>query len=187
MKKKSKKIGCGIALFVLSMLVFSAVNWYRNKYPYGNRHICLKAIGLSLRMYSDRYNGYFPTGKESPEASLSLLYTDGDLEHFDFLSGKSLLPEKAKKALKAGGLMDNKSCSWHYVEGLTEKDSGDFAILWDKVLGLGHHSEIMSDGSTEVLFLDGHSTYIKPSDWKDFLRKQEKLHEEKKQNKIASE
>jgi hypothetical protein len=187
MKKKSKMIGCGIALFVLTMLIFWAVSWYRHKYPYGNRHICLKAIGLSIRMYSNRYNGHFPAGKESPEASISLLYTEGDLEHCDLLSGKSMLPEKAEKVLKAGGMMDNESCSWHYVEGLTERDSVDFAIVWDKVLGLGHHSQLTSDGSTEVLYLDGHTAYIKASEWDDFLKKQEELHKAKKQNKTNPE
>ena len=172
-----------MTLFVFAVLILLAVNWYRNKYPYGNRHICMKQIGLALRMYSNKYGEHFPAGKESPEASLSLLYTEGFLEVPNLLAGKSVMPDKAEKILKAGGLMDSESCSWHYVEGLTENDSADLAILWDKDLGLGHHSDRTSDGSTEVIFIDCNTKYIKPSEWNDFLKKQEELHKQKEQNK----
>ena len=165
----------------MTLLIVIAVKWYRKTSPNLNRHICLKQIGLSLRMYSNVYNGPFPAGKESPEASLSLLYTEGFLTNVEFLSGNSMMPEEAETVLKAGGLMNSEVCSWHYVEGLTENDDSDLAIMWDKVLGLG--GRYSKSGCTEVLFINGRTEYIKVSEWQDFLKKQEELHKQKKQNK----
>ena len=41
---------------------------------------CLSQVGLSMRMYSNEYDGHFPAGKDTPLDSLALLEKEGFLE-----------------------------------------------------------------------------------------------------------
>jgi len=52
------------------------------------------------------------------------------------VTGKTVPIEVAQAALARYGKLGPDSCGWHYVEGLTEADDPEIAILWDKV-GLG--------------------------------------------------
>lgn len=147
--------------------------WYKNRFPYGPSHCCLKAIGLSLRLYSRDNDDRFPSGGPTPEASLSMLlpsYCD-----LNTLKGKTVKLEAAKAALDRDGVLDSNSCGWIYVEGLNESDSPEMPILWDRVPGLGHNGQRIRDNGREVLFVDGHTEWISGARWADFLSRQQTL------------
>lgn len=175
MKKQHKTI----KILLIICLVFSAIAaflyiQYRQMFPYGQRHICAKQMALSLMMYAHGNDGFYPAGEATPEASLSLLYKDY-FQVPDILGGKTVPSGVAKEILESGRLLGPDSCSWHYVEGLTEADSCELAIFWDKVPGLGHNCERMPEGRREVVFLTGASSYIPEKEWDAFLKEQEAL------------
>lgn len=160
------------AVIVLTAIGGSVFGYFKWKYPYGMSHCCSKGMGLALRTYAMDHNGRFPSGGETAEASLSLLYSN----YVDAytLRGKTVPPEVAQAALARRGKLGPDSCGWHYVEGLTEADEPEIAILWDKV-GLGHNGERMKGGGHEVVFLDGSSQFVSGARWPQFLEQQQQL------------
>lgn len=162
-------VGAVIILVAIGASLFRYVKW---KYPYGMSHCCIKGMGTALHSYAMEHNGRFPSGGDTPEASLSLLnsnYTDAE-----WLRGKTVSLEVAQTALAKGGKLGPGSCGWHYVEGLTESDEPEIAILWDKI-GLDHHGGRVKGGGHEVAFVDGSSQFVPGGKWPQFLEKQAQL------------
>lgn len=159
-----------------SLLLFGGGHyWLRTRYPYGCKHICNKAVGLALMQYALDHQGHFPAGKGSPEASFSLLYHEKYIGSSELLAGKTASGKQAEAILSKGGSLDPATCSWIYVEGLMQDDPSDIAILYDKVGGLGHNCELLSDGGHEVVYVAGNTGFIPAAEWNSFLFQQNKL------------
>jgi hypothetical protein len=126
-----------------------------------------------LVQYAESHNGVFPAGQATPEASLSLLYRmDPNVAYL--LAGKSASIEDAEMLLASGQLLDPKTCSWHYVEGLRKSDDPRLALFWDKI-GLGHHGERMTGEGHNVWFIGGRYRWVPAEEWPAFLKEQENL------------
>jgi len=145
--------------------------WYW-QFPYGMSHCCDIGLVGTLQNYAHDHGGAFPSGEETPEASLSLLYPK--YANANLLRGKTVPLETVEEILDSGQLLGPETCGWHYVEGLTLKDDTHIAILWDKI-GLGHNGERLPEGGHYVVFLTGYREYIPESEWPAFLEKQEEL------------
>jgi hypothetical protein len=163
-------VAFGVAIAIAT--TFGYRQYKRAQYPYGTSHCCSKQLGLALRMYADDHGGKFPTGEKTPEASLSLLYSN--YADADLLRGKTVPLEITTRILESGGKLGPESCGWHYVEGLTESNYGDLAIAWDKV-GLGHNGERLRFGGHEVIYVLGNTDIVPASKWDEFLVKQRGL------------
>jgi len=133
---------------------------------------------MALINYADAHNGKLPNGGATPEASLSLLYS----ESIDaaLLRGKAYSEEAAAKLLVSGQPLTPETCGWHYVEGFSVQRSGslrrsyrNIAVFWDKI-GLGHNSERLPNGGHTVMFLGGRSAIVNEADWPRFVAEQEK-------------
>ncbi len=161
--------GTVIVLFLLGVSLFGYWKW---KFPYGWSHCCAKGMGLALRTYAMDHDGRFPTGGDTPEASLSLLYSN--YVNAYTLRGKTVPLQVAQTALAKDGKLGPESCDWHYVEGLTEADDPQIAILWDKV-GLGHNGERLKAGGHMVVLVDGSENYVSRAKWPGFLKQQKEL------------
>jgi hypothetical protein len=159
-------------IVVLGAVAGGLFGYFKWKYPYGMSHCCSKGMGLALRTYAMDHNGRFPAGGQTPEASLSLLYSN--YVHVYWLKGKTVSLEAAETALAKDGKLGPESCDWHYVEGLIEADDPEIAILWDKV-GLGHNGQRMKGGGHEVVLVDGSSQYVSGAKWPEFLARQQQL------------
>lgn len=157
---------------LLAVLALLATAYWKHEYPYGSSHCCDKGVGFALREYAADHNGRYPTGGDTPEASLSLLYSNY-LDAYT-LRGKTVPLEVVQKTLAKKGRLDPESCGWHYVEGLTEADNSQIAIVWDKV-GLGHNGQRLRGGGHSVVLLDGSTTYISGRRWPEFLEEQKRL------------
>jgi hypothetical protein len=90
------------------------------------------------------------------------------------LAGKSASVDDAERLLSSGQLLDAKTCSWHYVDGLRKTDDPKLALFWDKI-GLGHHGEHMTGGGHNVWFIGGRYRWVSPEEWPSFIKEQEKL------------
>jgi hypothetical protein len=146
--------------------------WYRWTFPYGYSHCCDSCLKFALDAYADKHGGVYPAGQATPEASLSLLFPK--LAGAELLRGKTVPVEKVAKILTSGELLDEESCGWHYVEGLTQRDDRRLAIFWDKV-GLGHHGQRLPHGGHTVVFLDGQRRVVSADEWPQFLEEQARL------------
>jgi hypothetical protein len=170
-KSKSKKIFFAL-LALIATAVLAEQAWSRYTYPYGASHCCILVLGSSLEAYAQDHGGRFPSGGDSPEASLSLLYSN----YIDAytLRGKTVPLQTVERALKANGKLGPESCGWHYVEGLTLADDPRIAIVWDKV-GLGHDGQRLKNGAHEVRFVGGDREFISRANWPEFLKNQQEL------------
>ena len=127
-------------------------------------------MGMALLMYADEHDGHFPSGGETPEASLCLLYKY--VNSPELMAGKAASVQQAAAVLEKGGALGPNECNWYYVEGLTSRNNPELLVLWDKVPGLGHNCERLPAGGHEVLFSDGHAEFIQEPDWLKFLADQ---------------
>lgn len=158
---------------MFGILAVAYVGYMKWRFPYGWSHCCIAGLGTALRIYALDHNGHFPTGGDTPEASLGLLYSN----YVDAytLRGKTVPLRVTEAALRQNGKLGPDSCGWHYVEGLPESDSPQIAIVWDKV-GLGHNGERIKVGGHEILYLDGSHRVISALKWPEFLEEQKQLH-----------
>lgn len=161
---------------ILLLAGLMGLGYWKYSYPYGWSHCCAKGVGLALREYAMDHGGFYPAGGGSPEASLSLLYSNY-LDAYT-LRGKTVPLEVVQQALAEDGKLGPQSCGWHYVEGLTDADNPQIAIVWDKV-GLGHNGQRLKGGGHEVVFLDGTTTTISARQWPDFTERQKQLIEQR--------
>lgn len=128
---------------------------------------------MSLRLYAEEHGGWFPYGKRTPEASLGLLAADPGMDYLP--AGKCLSSEVVKAALAKDGELGTESCGWHYVEGLREDDNSEIAVVWDKVIGLGHNGERSRGLEHEVVYLDGSHAGVPKAQWAEFVEEQKRL------------
>jgi hypothetical protein len=171
----------GVATLVMALVliggwgVIEFVKWrHAVNYPYGWSHCCIKQFMLALENYAVFYDGHYPTGKECPEASLSLLYYAGAGPDANAMRGKTVPEEIVQAIFDQEGFLGPDTCGWHYVDGLTQNDDSRLAILWDKA-GLGHNGERNPTGGREVIFVGGHEERIPHEKWPKFLQEQELL------------
>jgi hypothetical protein len=167
----------------LGVLVGLARYYWCTQYPYGWSHCCDKVLMFVLDDYAREHGGKFPSGEATPEASLSLLYpkyADADL-----LRGKTVPLELVEDILKQGKRLTSDTCGWHYVEGLTDKDDQELALLWDKV-GLDHNGQRLPDGGHYVLLIGHEIRYVPEVEWADFLKKQAELLAKRKPKSAGS-
>jgi hypothetical protein len=164
-------LGAAIALVVVVLGFYIS---YRRTYPYGWSHCCDLILSQALQAYADNHNGAFPNGGQTPEASLSLLYSNVDFVTPDLLRGRTVPEAVVKESLKRDGRLGPDSCGWHYVEGLRVDDDPGLAIFWDKI-GLGHNGQRLSRPGHTVLFIGRDRRFIPESDWQTFLSEQTRL------------
>jgi hypothetical protein len=144
MSPKTKFWSFGVLAGTVVILMLGGWIYYRLEYPrgYSTYHYNF-ILEMALRRYAEEHEGSYPTGKATPEASLSLLYPK--YANADVLSGKSVSVQRVQAILDEGKLLDPDSCGWHYVEGLTLNDDRRLALFWDKV-GLGDDRQQLQNG-----------------------------------------
>ncbi len=166
-----------VALLVAGAIVFGIVFAYRSKYPYGYSHSCDKQLMFALHQYAQKYDGWFPAGADSPEASLSLLARENLGMEANVLRGKIVPFKDVDARLKRGELLTHESCGWHYVEGLRMDDDDRLGLFWDKV-GLDHNGGVLPNGDQIVWFASLTKERIPGVDWQKFLADQKRLRDE---------
>ena len=119
-----------IAVAAVVILLGGFFGYYRYQFPYGASHCCDLILYQELAEYAASHGGAFPAGQSSPEASLSLLYTNVDGVTAELLRGKTVPEPLVRQILSHGGLLEPDSCGWHYVEGLKTDDDPRLAIFW---------------------------------------------------------
>jgi hypothetical protein len=184
MRLKTFALLFGLLVVVVGIFSIAAYN-SMPRYPYGWSHCCSKGLNMALLNYADRHAGRLPTGEQTPEASLSLLYREG-LADANLLRGKTMPLETVQAILERGELLGPDSTGWHYVEGLTMRDDHRIAVVWDKV-GLGHNGQELKGGGHTVLFVGGDERFVPMEEWPAFLEEQQKLLAARSPEAVAAE
>jgi hypothetical protein len=170
----------GIAVAVVVALIVSSYGCYRYAYPYGWDHRCDKQLYLTLQNYAEKYDGAFPSGEATPEASLSLIQTLEDIHDFGYLLRRRDVPvERVSEILKRGELLGPDTCGWNYVEGLHRDSNPELALFWDKE-GLSEIGMRLGGGGHNVTFVSCQCLHIPESEWNDFMENQKRLFAEEK-------
>ncbi len=170
-ESKAKRAFLSI-VFVILLGVAIGFGLYHYRFPYGWSHCCDILLGRALVDYAEDHGGRFPSGGGSPEASLSLLYSN--YADANLLRGKTVPLETVERALSTNGKLGPESCGWHYVEGLSLSDDPRIAIVWDKV-GLGHNGQRPENGGHSIIRADGMRDFVSGSAWPKFLQEQQEL------------
>lgn len=150
---KRKKIACGIVIFFVFLI--GAIYFINGKRE-ANRRIlcasCLRSMGLALKQYSMDFGGCFPNlnGAEGFEQLRSNDYLN-DYKMYCCPSTDKKLP-----AGYSGPLLED-YVGFIYRGGLTENDSPDSAVIWDKP---DNHKDYGN-----VLFLNGKVKRFYGKDW----------------------
>lgn len=158
----------------VGLFVKRAVSHYKEDYPFGVSHCCMDAMGLALRLYAQEHGGAYPAGESSPEASLSLLCKSNYID-VGTIRGMTVPESIVRGIFQGGGLLGPQNCGWQYVEGLTEADNPEIALLYCK-MALGHNGQRTKDGGRQVLFVgDGRIKWVPGEKWSAFLLEQKEL------------
>jgi len=164
-------------LSVMLAVIVAAVGigwlYHKHTYPYGESRHGINQMMMGLELYARDNGARYPAGGATPEASLSLLL------RYDFVDADALrgmiVPEKTiRRRLDSGQPLDAASCGWQYIEGLTEADDPEMAVLYCKQ-ALGFNGERKKDGGRPVVFVGGSCRWISGGEWPAFLARQKEL------------
>ena len=133
----------GIAPFAITAgMLLPALNSARSKARQISDASNLKQIGLGIKQYAIDHSDKFPekSGAEGLEA----------LRAENYLSDPKIFvnPNSSRKPLQQGVALSEAGVSYVYIGGLTEADSPDLPLAFDKPGD--------SKGLVNVLFIDGH-------------------------------
>lgn len=164
----------GIVAVISGLWAFNRFVWFPYQYPYGWSHSCDAILHSTLTNHAMVHDGEFPSGEDSPEASLSTLARKPWRLDAEILRGKTVPKEVVEEILERDELLGPETCGWHYVEGLREDDDPRIAIFWDKT-GLGHNGQRLPNGDRIVSRIKETQETIPGPEWKSFLQEQKML------------
>lgn len=168
-----------IFLFLVLLLSVPLVVVYVRTHPlvFMDAHAhCIKYAALVLLEYTDKNQGRFPYHPKG--YGNALLFLDED--SFNCLTGPGYDAGPFHEAKRLGRDLPEEECGRVYVQGLTIKCDGQIALLFDKLpTPGGDHchlpARIWAPLGREVCYKDGHSEFVRESDWPEFAEKQVNL------------
>jgi hypothetical protein len=137
---------------------------------------CIVQSGLSLGAYAADHEGRFPYHTNGYGDAL-LLLTDA---WFPALTGPGYSAEPFKRASKAGQHLPEGECGRVYVQGLSETNNSEIALLFDKVpTPGGDHCHCLARLTAplcrEVWTIGSDHRTIQESKWPEYARRQVEL------------
>jgi len=134
---------------------------------------CIKGTGLSLRCYALDHYGKFPFHTNGFGDAILVL-----LKELDEPVGEFTAPgddgSLYKECLKTGAHMPEERCTRAYVQGLSETNNYQIALVFDRypTRGGDHFRRPWGPLLREVAMLDGSMEIIHEEKWPEFRRKQ---------------
>jgi hypothetical protein len=134
---------------------------------------CIKGTGLSLRCYALDHYGKFPFHTNGFGDAILVL-----LKELDEPVGEFTAPgddgSLYKECLKTGAHMPEERCTRAYVQGLSETNNYQIALVFDRypTRGGDHFRRPWGPLLREVAMLDGSMEVIHEEKWPEFRRKQ---------------
>jgi len=148
-----------------------------NESFFGHAH-CMPQAMLALRQYAVDHYGSFPTHTNGYGDALLLL--DPEYTPWSILTGPGYDIEAGKQWKQSGANVPESECGRVYVQGLTETNNPEVAILFDKIpTPGGDHCHLLTRLWTplkrEVGFVRGDFQAVHESKWPEFAQNQIEL------------
>lgn len=167
-------------LFVVSIFCIWKFNLFHT-----HEH-CIKISGSALRTYASEHQGRFPYDTNGFGDALLLLVKEDALQMGDtntgeytvrFITGPGDNGKVFQDALRSGGHVPEEKCSRIYIQGLSESNNPDIAILFDKKSSRGgdHFRRPWGPLLREVCMLDGSMKTVPEEKWASFSKQQIQL------------
>ena len=163
-------LGIGLPALALMVLAIPMFNLF-----HAHEH-CIKGTGLSLRCYTLDHYGKFPFHTNGFGDAILLL-----LKELDEPVGEFTAPgddgSLYKECLKTGAHMPEERCTRAYVQGLSDANNPQIALVFDRypTRGGDHFRRPWGPLLREVAMLDGSMEVIHEEKWPEFRRKQIEL------------
>jgi hypothetical protein len=163
-------LGIGLPALALMLLAIPMFNLF-----HAHEH-CIKGTGLSLRTYALDHGGRFPFHTNGfGDAILLLIKELGDDPRLFTAPGDD--GRLFKECLKTGAHMPEDRCTRAYVQGLSDTNNFEIALVFDRypTRGGDHFRRPWGPLLREVAMLDGSMEVIREEKWPEFRRKQIEL------------
>jgi len=175
MNRWIKRVLCSLVTLVLALAAFLAYCWVY--YP-AHQH-CIKESGVLLRFYEEAHNGQLPFDTNGFGDALMLLVkgTNEGPENWRYVTGVGDDGSVFRAALVSGAHIPEEKCSRIYVQGLSEANDHNIAILFDRYSSHGgdHFRRPWGPMVREVCLLDGSMQIIAEANWASFSSNQIEL------------
>jgi hypothetical protein len=157
---------------MLGLMLFAI--WMFYAYP-GHQH-CMKQTTLGLRTYAVDHNRKLPvhTNGFGDAILVYLKETDDDPKLFTAPGDDGSL---LKECLKTGAHMPEERCTRAYVQGLSDTNNPEIALVFDRypTRGGDHFRRPWGPPLRDVGLLDGSMESIREEKWPEFRRRQIEL------------
>ena len=169
----TKRILWGLLALVAALVTFVAYCWIF--YP-AHQH-CIKAAGMHFLLYEEDHQGRLPFDTNGFGDALMLLVKSYPPDGWRCLTGVGDDGSVFRAALAFGAHIPEEKCSRVYVQGLSETNDPNIAILFDRYSNPGgdHFRRPWGPMLREVCLLDGSMQIIAESNWSRFSSNQIEL------------
>jgi len=173
-----------LKLAAMTMVAVGLGVWYVKSHPlvfneslWEHAH-CMPQAGGAFRTYAVDNGGRFPYHTNGYGDAL-LLMTNEMGNFWGPLTGPGYDAEVFAQAARTGHHISERACGRVYVQGLSETNNPDIAILFDKVAAPPDHCHfprrLWWGFVREVCFVDGSWRMVPVAEWSGFARRQVEL------------
>jgi hypothetical protein len=171
--RRKKLLFVAATFFVVLVGLGGTWLWYLNHYIH--KH-CIKQASLALKIYSGEHFGHLPYSTNGFGDALTL-FARTDESVLNSICGPDDDGHLFSEALANHSVVPEDKCSRVYIQGLTESDSPDICVLFDRnsCKGGDHGRSPWGHPLREASLLDGSMQIIRDEDWPEFSQKQVEL------------
>ena len=173
-----------LKLAAITMVAAVLGVWYVKLHPlvfneslWGHAH-CMPQAGMAFRTYAVDNGGRFPYSTNGYGDAL-LLLTNEMANFWGPLTGPGYDGAVLAEAARTGGHVPEKACGRVYVQGLSDTNNPEIALLFDKVAAPPDHCHfprrLWRGFVREVCFVDGSWHMVHVAEWPDFAHRQVEL------------
>jgi hypothetical protein len=171
---------CCILIPLLAVLAFVCMGMFNVFHAHEH---CIKQAGLGFRTYAIDHDGRLPYDTDGFGNALLLLVKGGYLGDTDGvyslgpITGPGDKGDVFRKALRTGERIPEEQCSRIYIQGLSETNDPQIAVLFDKRSSPGgdHFHRPWGPRLRELCLLDGSIQTIPDQRWPEFTSNQVEL------------
>jgi hypothetical protein len=179
-KGRRKLLWIGLAIPIICIGVFFCVALLN---PFGAHEHCIKNSGLALRIYATDHRGKFPADTNGFGNALLVLLREGYLGATNSVHSARLITGPGDdgqlflNTVGAAALIPEEKCSRIYIQGLSETNNPDIALLFDRkpTRGGDHFRRSWGPLLREVCMVDGSMQVISEEKWGRFASNQVEL------------